>query len=181
VEWDASYVTAAVVGGTTSVIGGGKFSNGAITGAFGYLFNHLLSKDSVRALFGSAKGHHPFAKQWANEYRELISEDALGVLGTNTIGHDVVWEGNHPNKWGSEHKSYNDVSGRRILENFFDEMGITPTNQLGTKQSYELLDRLNRHDFNVKMQDYVDVQRSSGRINMNRVFRPRGGTGQPGD
>ena len=31
---------AAVVGGTVSVIGGGKFANGAQTGAFSYLFNH---------------------------------------------------------------------------------------------------------------------------------------------
>jgi RHS repeat-associated protein len=31
----------AVVGGTASVIGGGKFQNGAITGAFGYLFNEM--------------------------------------------------------------------------------------------------------------------------------------------
>jgi RHS repeat-associated protein len=31
---------AAVVGGTASVIGGGKFSSGAQTGAFSYLFNH---------------------------------------------------------------------------------------------------------------------------------------------
>ncbi len=31
---------AAVVGGTASAIGGGKFSNGAQTGAFSYIFNH---------------------------------------------------------------------------------------------------------------------------------------------
>ena len=30
-----------VVGGTTSVLGGGKFENGATTAAFGYLFNQL--------------------------------------------------------------------------------------------------------------------------------------------
>lgn len=33
-------VAAVVAGGTASVIGGGKFANGAITSAFGYLFNH---------------------------------------------------------------------------------------------------------------------------------------------
>ncbi len=32
-------VAAAIVGGTTSVIGGGKFENGAMTGAFSRLFN----------------------------------------------------------------------------------------------------------------------------------------------
>lgn len=81
-----------------------------------YLFNHLLHKDSVRSLFGGARGHHPFAQQWANEYRELISEDALAVLSGSTIGGNVVWEGDHPNKWGAEHKAYNDYGGRKIVD-----------------------------------------------------------------
>jgi hypothetical protein len=34
-------VSAAVVGGTASVLGGGKFANGAVTGAYTMLFNHL--------------------------------------------------------------------------------------------------------------------------------------------
>ena len=34
-------MASAVIGGTASVIGGGKFANGAQTGAFGYLFNRL--------------------------------------------------------------------------------------------------------------------------------------------
>lgn len=33
-------VAAAVVGGTASAIGGGKFANGAVSGAFTYMFNH---------------------------------------------------------------------------------------------------------------------------------------------
>ena len=36
--------TAAIVGGTASVIGGGKFANGAVTGAFVYAFNHARHK-----------------------------------------------------------------------------------------------------------------------------------------
>ena len=43
-------VAAAVVGGTASVVGGGKFANGAITGAFSRLFNDLLEFDG-EALF----------------------------------------------------------------------------------------------------------------------------------
>lgn len=34
---------AAIVGGTISTIGGGKFSNGAQTGAFQYIFNHMIT------------------------------------------------------------------------------------------------------------------------------------------
>ncbi|SHN94095.1 hypothetical protein, partial [bacterium endosymbiont of Bathymodiolus sp. 5 South] len=49
-EMIGNTVRDAVVGGTISVIGGGKFANGAQTGAFRYLFNdsfdHLISKGS---------------------------------------------------------------------------------------------------------------------------------------
>jgi hypothetical protein len=38
-EMIGNTVRDAVVGGTISVIGGGKFANGAQTGAFRYLFN----------------------------------------------------------------------------------------------------------------------------------------------
>jgi RHS repeat-associated protein len=47
-----------VVGGTASVLGGGKFSNGAITAAMGYIFNYLghvhssMSADSMRGAGG---------------------------------------------------------------------------------------------------------------------------------
>jgi len=41
-----------VVGGTTSVIGGGKFANGARTAAFGYLFNS--SRDYIEGSAGGA-------------------------------------------------------------------------------------------------------------------------------
>ena len=37
-------LAAAVVGGTASAIGGGKFSNGAMSGAFTYLFNHAAHR-----------------------------------------------------------------------------------------------------------------------------------------
>jgi RHS repeat-associated protein len=35
-------ITSAMIGGTASVLGGGKFANGAVTAAAGYLFNELL-------------------------------------------------------------------------------------------------------------------------------------------
>lgn len=42
-------VVTAVAGGTASVIGGGKFENGAVTAAFGYLFNELLHEGDRKA------------------------------------------------------------------------------------------------------------------------------------
>jgi len=38
----AKVVSSSIVGGTASVIGGGKFANGAITGAYVMLFNHMM-------------------------------------------------------------------------------------------------------------------------------------------
>ena len=45
----AQFAVTTVVGGTVSVIGGGKFANGAAQAGFGYLFNHLgsSSEDSL--------------------------------------------------------------------------------------------------------------------------------------
>ncbi|MDD4928798.1 MAG: hypothetical protein PHP85_05920 [Gallionella sp.] len=40
-------VARAVLGGTASVIGGGKFANGAMTGAYGYLFNKLAHSQAA--------------------------------------------------------------------------------------------------------------------------------------
>jgi Possible hemagglutinin (DUF637) len=48
-----SLVANSALGGGTAVLGGGKFENGAITGAFGYLFNACGGPHGCAALFGS--------------------------------------------------------------------------------------------------------------------------------
>ena len=50
-DWNnaAKFVAATVSGGTASVIGGGKFANGAQSAAFGYLFNQVASSAARRA------------------------------------------------------------------------------------------------------------------------------------
>jgi hypothetical protein len=40
-------ITSAIVGGTASVLGGGKFANGAQTGAFSYIFNQLAHSEKA--------------------------------------------------------------------------------------------------------------------------------------
>lgn len=65
-------MTSAVLGGTGSVLGGGKFANGAVTGAYGYLFNELshgLSKEQAgyeRRM--SRLGFADAVDQWATGY-----------------------------------------------------------------------------------------------------------------
>ena len=49
---------AAVVGGTASEIGGGKFANGAISGAFVHMFNAEAVKVLKRLTFAKAREHY---------------------------------------------------------------------------------------------------------------------------
>lgn len=46
---EAKFVAVTVIGGTTSVIGGGKFADGAVTAAFAYLFNRMAHAEAEQA------------------------------------------------------------------------------------------------------------------------------------
>lgn len=48
-EYTGQVVASAVVGGTVSKIGGGRFANGAVTGAFGHIFNQIASNNIQKA------------------------------------------------------------------------------------------------------------------------------------
>jgi hypothetical protein len=52
-DWPVEGALAAIAGGTASVLGGGKFVNGALTAGFGYLFNHMTGRQLARL---AAKG-----------------------------------------------------------------------------------------------------------------------------
>jgi len=58
----ANLFRSAVIGGTTSVISGGKFGNGAVTGAYGYFFNCMSHPDC-------ANGGKPAATQDESDLR----------------------------------------------------------------------------------------------------------------
>lgn len=65
----ASLVTNSVLGGVASVAGGGKFANGAITGAFGYLFNWLGRRED-----GLLWAIQPTAGEMAAHYADGTGE-----------------------------------------------------------------------------------------------------------
>ncbi|MCF6325337.1 MAG: hypothetical protein L3J89_13630 [Gammaproteobacteria bacterium] len=65
----AQGVTAAVVGGTVSVIGGGKFGNGATSAAFVYMFNHFAHAGEE----SSAGGYSPASGDYATENGNVVS------------------------------------------------------------------------------------------------------------
>jgi hypothetical protein len=87
---------ASIVGGTASKLGGGKFSNGAVSGAFVHMFNAegLASKFFAKqgAQQAGGKGSEEIAKSLnANKAVENISKDAgVGVVG-GAIGGTVVF------------------------------------------------------------------------------------------
>ncbi|MFT4190003.1 MAG: RHS repeat-associated core domain-containing protein [Comamonas sp.] len=82
----ADGIKAAVVGGTASVIGGGKFENGAVTAAYGYLFNYCMSNgkcfttDSERSLLsnGNYAGYYKLACEGGDAYACQAGEIAAG-------------------------------------------------------------------------------------------------------
>ena len=68
-------IISAVVGGTASVLGGGKFANGAKTAAYGYIFNNL--------------GHNGRAPYDRHEAAVDRIADQLKVEGYEVVGYDV--------------------------------------------------------------------------------------------
>ena len=167
----AQGAAAMVAGGVGSVIAGGKFENGAMTAAYGYLFNHMLSKGQVAGEFRKP-GHHPFAKQWANDdyIGPRISEEAVFYAADHPIGGHIKWEGDHPNKWSNStgHPEYNNGSGKQMVIDYMKEKGITPENPMNVKQMSEVIQRLNSHPFNASVHQYVNEQVKQGNVLMGR-------------
>jgi RHS repeat-associated protein len=93
-------IRAAVVGGTLSVLGGGKFANGAQTGAFQYLFNDLVSRlkiaggtisqqqairDAVKVINGAPSGKALDAAIPPGEIRvEVLSISPINASATTS-------------------------------------------------------------------------------------------------
>jgi RHS repeat-associated protein len=69
-------VSAAAIGGVSSVLGGGKFANGAITAAYGYLFNQL-------AHASQASGNEPIP---VTEQERILSRNSTFALTSGDIG-----------------------------------------------------------------------------------------------
>jgi hypothetical protein len=89
-------IVSAVIGGTASVLGGGKFENGATTAAFGYLFNcfahECWNKDGTYKYVGmkgaaqeiwdgmvdDVKGGHSLIKGWTDTNLSLKATATYG-------------------------------------------------------------------------------------------------------
>lgn len=169
---------AAVVGGTLSVIGGGKFANGAQMGAFQYLFNALGAK-TIRSLF-TTPGHHPFTRQMALQFTEVMTDEAVDYVSRRTIGEHVNWDRadpNNPHKWSNEagHPKYN-KDALDIGKKFIDANGISKDNPMTVRQAAELEMKLRQHEYNRSVQDYTNQQTRSGNIRWRGITRSGGGS-----
>jgi hypothetical protein len=76
----AQFAVTTVVGGTVSVIGGGKFANGAAQAGFGYLFNHLAHSSGAKGYLDQLRASSPLAAQML---------DALAADKSTTYYFDV--------------------------------------------------------------------------------------------
>jgi hypothetical protein len=79
-------VKMAIVGGTVSAIGGGKFANGAWGSAFQYLFNEKMTEAEVEEMRASYRNPNKVAfgnrnTQWHKENGEI----AMSILKAGTV------------------------------------------------------------------------------------------------
>lgn len=148
------------------------------------LFNHVLHRSTVASFYRDRRGHHLFAKQWTedSQIKPVISDDAVEFASKNTLGPNVKWEGDHPNKLDSAHREYNNTSDRNVVIDYIAEKGITAENPMTVRQMGEVITRLHSVPFNVTVQQYVTQQVNSGAVIFGRsVGRGAAITYQPGD
>jgi len=87
-----STLSAAVVGGTTSELSGGSFANGAVTGAFVQMFNHLHARSPQdQAAYNALEEANALSIKENVEYGGLIYKNEDGSYGYTTPRTD-----NHP-------------------------------------------------------------------------------------
>mgnify|MGYP007049774142 CR=1 FL=1 len=76
-------ILSAVIGGTAEALGGGKFANGAVTGAYVYLLNHAAHK------------WHPTRESAANAAKtrtETTGNEASCLVYKDECGDEYYWE-----------------------------------------------------------------------------------------
>ncbi|BET68095.1 hypothetical protein ASA1KI_30130 [Opitutales bacterium ASA1] len=157
-------VAAAVVGGTASALGGGKFANGAASGAFTYLFNevaHRASKGSRLTLDEESRNEitkkraatHRYIHRWkvANpgspipldegQFKSLADYEAMHVRDRDrTITmYELV---------SSDTFLFAEGFGGDVFQIQFDFMGLPAGQYLGGDVNYMLQGMLHAHSWN---------------------------------
>ncbi|SMN14160.1 hypothetical protein BHECKSOX2_1557 [Bathymodiolus heckerae thiotrophic gill symbiont] len=139
-ELVANTITDAVVGGTVSVIGGGKFANGAQTGAFRYLFNESMhagkglqvrfsTKDydngATVGLYESAEGSYVSHGGKPSQVRKELSYFSSSPKGSDIMSQSgtlTIYPGSASAPLG---KTYFYYSGGGHIDSIAHEIGHT--------------------------------------------------------
>jgi RHS repeat-associated protein len=118
-------IAVTVVGGTISRLTGGKFGNGAVSAAYGYLFNHKLSRNALRKAMGeeSSDSAEEFADSIKRVERSAVSNSTDNKFGINDDGFWKWWESNKkqlghfdPSEEGYNPQKPNDMPNRDMAE-----------------------------------------------------------------
>src|SRR5262249_30920143 len=136
-SFQAALVANSTLGGIASVAGGDKFANGAVTGAFGYLFNASLGK--INESFDAAGGHHVVPRSEALSRGDLLSDDAAEYFGRTSIGEGFLndmKDRDNPHKFNAAHRAYNAAVGDE-LDDYIAKNNISPANKMTRAQAVE--------------------------------------------
>ncbi len=130
----------AVIGGTVSEIGGGKFANGAITSAFSMMFNGLMHQETA------SPEDDGFYEACGVTAAAIVADDLTGVgigddflllgVGAAAAGKVVydnattVWE--YTKKFGSEMI----VNGKRVIDSFRETIPKVNNNVKNSVKQY---------------------------------------------
>jgi hypothetical protein len=82
VDWRVGGAMTAIAGGTASVIGGGKFANGAFQAGFGYLYNHLATLQRMLSVGASV-----VQSAWGR--LQMLAASPAGQLATQMAAAEV--------------------------------------------------------------------------------------------
>ena len=135
---------AAVIGGTAEALGGGKFANGAVTGAFVEMYNHLMHEwhPSRKAAAASAQSK---TTETGNETSVLVFQDDQGEYCYWECPHD---ERNSPTESYWVTPPEEDIYGLKLVEEFHYSVGETIINGVtrplkGSFQDWSIASKLN--------------------------------------
>ena len=161
--FEGGLVATTVIGGTASAIGGGNFANGAVTAAFGYLFNAAAS-----GIFR----HHWVPREVREDLwsKGLLTEAAYDYLKGSTSGPLS------DHKWSNEsgHPQYNQAA-KEIKDDLVRDprQGISRSNPMNVDKVKELETRI-KESPDQRIQKLLQDLRNSAIRDASRKTRGRG-------
>ncbi|KAF0204072.1 MAG: hypothetical protein FD170_761 [Bacteroidetes bacterium] len=138
----------AAIGGTAEALGGGKFANGAVTGAYVMALNHMMHSDKWHPTRGEAA-------EATSTRTETTGNEASYLVYIDECGDEYYWEVPADPRDGPGVAYFSrpeDARGLTLVENYHYSKDII-TDQAGntgrTKGSY--LDWQLARDYNIKV------------------------------